>query len=71
MTKAKELRKQSVVELDELLKNKRKELFEITNRFHMEKKADQPHLARAIRKDIARILTLLREVELEKATAAV
>lgn len=70
MTKAKDLRAQSVVELQELLKENRKKLFETVNKLHMEKKSDQPHLGRAIRKEIARILTVLREIELENSTTA-
>ncbi len=67
--KAKELEVQSVVELKELLKDNRRKLFETVNKLHMEKKTDKPHLARAIRKDIARILTVLRQKELESTMA--
>jgi len=70
MAKAKDLRDQSVVELEELLKETRKKQFENVNKLHMEKKSDKPHLARTYRKDAARILTVLREKELESSTTA-
>lgn len=67
--KAKDLEVQSVVELKELLLDNRRKLFETINKLHMEKKTEKPHLARTIRKDIARILTVLREKELESTMA--
>jgi len=71
MNKAKDLRNQSVVELHELLKETRKKQFENKNKLHMEKKSDQPHMTRTHRKDVARIMTVLKEKELETSTTAV
>jgi large subunit ribosomal protein L29 len=59
--KASEFRDQSVDELNALLKEKRKERFKLINQREKEKKMDKPHLPRAVRKDIARILTVLTE----------
>lgn len=66
MTSAKEYRDQTKVELEVLASEKRKELFELVNKFAQEKKLDNPSKVHALRKDIARILTVLREKELAK-----
>lgn len=66
MTKAKEFRDQTTVELEALASEKRKEMFELVNKFAREKKIDNPMKTREIKKDIARILTVLREKELAK-----
>lgn len=66
MGSAKEFRDQTTVELETLATEKRKELFELRNLFARNKKVDNPSKAREIRKDIARILTVLREKELAK-----
>lgn len=67
--KAKDLKEQTVAELVELLKDTRRKLFETVNKLHMEKKTDKPHEARALRKDVARIMTVLRAKELESSMA--
>lgn len=69
MLKAKDLRVQTPSELQDLLKENQQKLFDLINQFHMDKKIDQPHLMRSLRKDIARILTILREKELETLSA--
>ena len=66
MVKAKEFRDQTTVELDALAADKRKELFELVVKFAREKKTSGTHTVRALKKDIARILTVLREKELAK-----
>lgn len=66
MAKAKEFRDQTVEELEALELDKRKELFEIINKRAREKKMDNPMKVRALKKDIARILTVRREKELAK-----
>lgn len=55
---------QSTPELTALLQDKRKELFELKVKRNKEKKMENPHLIKMTKKDIARILTLLREREL-------
>lgn len=64
MVKARELREKSNEELKEELKKLRVELFNL--RFQlMTGGLTNPHRIRSVRKDIARILTILRERELK------
>lgn len=61
MTKASEYRDQSVDELKALLNDKRKEKFVALNMRQKEKKMDKPHVLRGLRRDIARVLTVLSQ----------
>lgn len=61
MYKAKDLRDQSLQELDAMLQEARKKLFQLTNQFRAEKKREKPHEIRHARKDIARLETVLTE----------
>ena len=61
MSKATSYRDQSVDELKALLSDKRKDRFQLLNQKQKEKKLDKPHLLRAARKEIARILTVLTQ----------
>lgn len=63
MQKANDFRDQSVPELEALLIEKRKEKFNLANKFQKEKKMDNPNALKDLKKDIARILTVLREKE--------
>lgn len=63
MQKAKELRVQTPQELQELEKTKRQSLFDLRNKCHKEKKRE-PTQVRNLRREIAQILTILREKEL-------
>lgn len=66
MVKAKELREKTDEELREELKRLRAELFNL--RFQLSTGGlTNPHRIRMVRKDIARILTILRERELNKS----
>jgi large subunit ribosomal protein L29 len=60
MLKAKELRDQSVEELELMYHDTMHEMFELVNKAKMEK-PEQPHLVRQKRRLIARLLTVLRE----------
>ena len=62
------LRNSSTVELDHVLEEERKSLF-ITKRDSATKQLENPKKIRETRKSIARILTILRERELESAEA--
>lgn len=62
--KGNELRDQTVHELEALLQDKHKELFEEQNKLQREKKTEKPHKRKELKKDIARIKTILREKEL-------
>lgn len=61
MYKAKELRDQSIEELEAAYTDSCKRLFELVNQFKAHKKREKPHEIKHARKDIARILTLLTE----------
>jgi large subunit ribosomal protein L29 len=62
----KEFRKMAVDELKERAENLRKDLFKLKNQAATEKVQDVSQF-RKIKKDIARILTILRQQELKKA----
>ncbi|MCB1119165.1 MAG: 50S ribosomal protein L29 [Chlamydiia bacterium] len=61
---AKELRDLSADDLGLKLKEFQRELFEIRNKNHVEKKNAEPAQTKNLKKGIARILTILREKEL-------
>jgi len=60
MLKAKELRDQSVEELELMYHDSMHQLFELKNRARMEK-PEQPHLVRQMRRQIARLLTVINQ----------
>lgn len=62
--KGNELRDQTVQELEALLIDKRNERYELYNKLQREKKTDKPHELVLLKKDIARIKTIIREKEL-------
>lgn len=64
MTKAKEFRDQSVEELEALYQDISREIFQMRNENRIARKADKPHLIRHKKRDRARVMTVLREKEL-------
>lgn len=64
MAKAKEYRDQSVQELEATYEDTRKELFQLRNDVRRTKKVDKPHLFRQMKKNLARLLTVLNEKRL-------
>lgn len=68
MRKAKDLRDQSLVELEATRDSLRKELFELYNDNRRAKKNEQPHRPKQIKKDIARVLTVMHEKKNEHVT---
>lgn len=64
----KQIRQSSTAELQRMLEEERKNLF-ISRRDSATKQLENPRRIREIRKNIARILTILRERELETAEA--
>lgn len=64
MSKAEVLRNESADELKAKVFNLRKELFELTSE-RLEGKMPKTHLAGQKRKEIARILTILKEKEIK------
>ena len=63
--KGSELRNESPEELDLMLENLKKEIFELRSQ-KLDSKSQKTHLIAEKRKDIARILTLKREMELKE-----
>lgn len=61
MYKAKDLRDQSVEELEAIYEDSCKKLYELNNQFRSQKKREKPHEIQHARKDIARLLTVLTE----------
>jgi large subunit ribosomal protein L29 len=66
MAKAKDLRDQSIDELEAAYNDTRKELFQLVNELKRTKKMEKPHLLRQKRKDIARLLTVITEKQAAK-----
>lgn len=64
MLKAKDLRELSEEEIKAILAEKQSEAFTLTNKREREKKIDNPQQIRGLKRDIARILTVLRQKEL-------
>lgn len=64
MKKAKDFRDMSVDELEATHHDLCKELFRAKNQMQQEKKAEKPHLINQAKKEIARLLTVLREKQL-------
>jgi large subunit ribosomal protein L29 len=65
MYKASDLRNESTEELDVKLDTLRKEIFELRSE-RLDSKTQKTHLFRQKRKEVARILTIMRERELTK-----
>ncbi|MGZ6330084.1 MAG: 50S ribosomal protein L29 [Parachlamydiaceae bacterium] len=64
MTKAKDLRDQSIEELEAARDDARKALFMLRNEMNQGGKVEKPHRIRQQRKEIARLLTVLHEKQL-------
>jgi len=65
MTKAKDLRSQSEAELQAQLEDLRKEIFGLKNAVSSKKEDVKPAQIQVKRKDVARILTVLRQRQLQ------
>lgn len=61
MYKAKDLRDQSLNELEATYDESCRKLFELQNEFRSQKKREKPHEVKHARKDIARLLTVITE----------
>jgi ribosomal protein L29 len=67
MKDCKEMRDQSLEELTVRVKEARSALFEMRNQRRATKKLEQPHLMTLKRREIARLLTVKREKQLEES----
>ena len=65
MLKAKELMNQSVEELQMHYQELCRDIFELTSERSVSRKLEKPHELKEKKKDRARILTILRQKELE------
>lgn len=70
MYKAKELRDQSLEELEATYDDTCRKLFELKSQFKVEKKREKPHEIKHARKDIARLLTVMTEKRLQNQNQA-
>ena len=68
MYKAKDLRDQSLNELEAIYDESCKKLFELINDFKSQKKREKPHEIKHARKDIARLLTIMSEKRRQNQT---
>lgn len=68
MAKAKDLRDQSIEELEANYSDACKALFNLVNSRKATKKNDKPHLKKHMRKDIARLLTVMTEKRSQQRT---
>ena len=64
MANAKELRDQTIEELKAIYQDLSKELFQMRNEMKVTRKIEKSHLVRAKKKDRARVMTILREKEI-------
>lgn len=65
MLKAKDLRDQAVEELEATCRDKRAELFKLRNEQHENRQFEKPHRVEHIKKEIARLLTVIHEKKLK------
>lgn len=61
MSKAKDLRDQTVEELQATLIDTKKELFELKNEIKVNKKIEKPHQLSEKRRNVARLMTIMNE----------
>lgn len=66
MAKAKELRDQSLQELEAAYQDACKNLYELRDAFYGQRKREKPHLMGLAKKDIARLLTVITEKRKQK-----
>lgn len=66
MAKATQYRDMSTLELQAALKENGAKLFHGKNEKNQTKKAEKPHLLRQLKKDKARMMTILHEKNIEK-----
>jgi large subunit ribosomal protein L29 len=69
MYKAKDLRDQSIEELEAIYFDSRKVLFSLVNSTKALKKVEKPHEIKNAKKDIARLLTVLSEKKRQLANS--
>ena len=68
MYKAKDLRDQSLEELEAIYEEACRKLFELKNQFRALKKREKPHEIKHARKDVAILLTVISEKRRQNQT---
>lgn len=68
MLKAKNLRDQSLEELEATYSETCKKLYDLNNQRRLQRKNENPHEIRHVRKDIARLLTVITEKQQGRET---
>ena len=64
MLKAKDLRDQTAEELEVKVEEIENEMFSLKSKLKAERKLEKPHVIKELRRDRARIMTILKEKEL-------
>lgn len=64
MLKVKELRDLSIADLELMCQERRKKQFDLFNEHRKTQKQEKPHLVEQTKKEIARLLTIMREKQL-------
>ena len=67
MVKFEEIKNQSVEELEVQADDISKEIYDLTNQLRVLRKLEKPHLLTAKKRDMARVLTALRQKQLQGA----
>ncbi len=67
MVKFKEIQNQSIEELESQAENISKEIYDLTNQLRVFRKLEKSHLLTAKKRDVARVLTALRQKQLQGA----
>lgn len=70
MYKAKDLRDQSLDELEAIYDESCRKLFQLVNEAKSQKKREKPHEIKHARKDIARLLTVMTQKRRQNQTQA-
>jgi len=67
MVKFEEIKNQSVEELEDQADDISKEIYDLTNQLRVLRKLEKPHLLTEKKRDMARVLTALRQKQLQGA----
>lgn len=67
--KKKEVKDQSIAELQVQARDLAREVFDLRNELSLNRKLDKPHLLKAKRRERARVLTLMTQKQKEGAVA--
>jgi large subunit ribosomal protein L29 len=66
LLKARDLKDQSIEELEATLRDTNKQLFDLINQFKAQRKREKPHEIRHAKKNIARLKTIITQKQSQK-----